>query len=468
MKYPFCENDIRRHRAAMPWPHIDITYLSTERKDSRRSVRNIDMGLFSDPEARGFGPAGLYAVMLRPSERCFKTNLLTAPGPYSAHPFFLFDDTNEAGLAHLDAIGFRPCVTYETSPGNYQGWIRAAWLEAFPPTTEAEWREFFPSNPDQARRQQAYPEWNIAFSRYAQRLDQDGRRRVERYIVSELKKVNGGGDYGAAIGKRFGRLAGTWNPEKKTTERRKGRPAFLTRLIQDSGDILDLETSYRLLAAAEAHAVTDVPAPERKQKERDIVTVAVSGGIHEYDDPRVVDALEYLAGLPHKNDDASAEDFFLATRLAVAGFSKEDIQQAIIEAGPNDPDRHEEGWHSMLIDDAFARSADRIAAIRAILDHPYERPEIREALAALPVKAGASLVDRDWFRASKLSEASFSPADIKAVIADPLDLVVHPDPANYLHRTVNRACAKFPPKPVVSRESSSSRRPRARPSADRT
>lgn len=452
MKYPFCENDIRRHRAAMPWPHIDITYLSTERKDSRRSVRNIDMGLFFDPEARGFGPAGLYAVMLRPSESRFEINARNDKGyaVYDAHPFALVDDVNEAGLAHLDALGFHPCVVYETSPGNYQGWIRLAWFEEFPPNGDL-----------------PYPQYHSEFMRYVPRLDQDGRRRVERYLVSELRKVNGGGDYRSAIGKRFGRLAGTHNPEKKTTERRKGRPAFPTRLIQDSGHILDLETSYRLLDAAEAHALTDVPAPERKQKERDTVIVAVSGDdIHEYDDPRIIDALEYLAGLPHKTDDASAEDFFLATRLAVAGFSKEDVEKAIKEVGPNDPDRHDDDWHSTLIDAAYDRAADRVSAIRIILDHQYERPEIADALAALPVKPGASLVDRDWFRASKLSEAGFSPADIKAILADPLDLVVQPDPAGYLNRTVNRACAKFPPKPVVSRESSSSKRPRARPLAD--
>jgi hypothetical protein len=44
--------------------------------------------------------------------------------PSGEHRFTAFDDLNEVSLAKLSADGFNPCAVVETSPGNFQAWLK--------------------------------------------------------------------------------------------------------------------------------------------------------------------------------------------------------------------------------------------------------------------------------------------------------------------------------------------------------
>lgn len=46
--------------------------------------------------------------------------------PSDEHRFTVLDDLNQTSLTQLSADGFEPCAVVETSPGNFQGWLRHA------------------------------------------------------------------------------------------------------------------------------------------------------------------------------------------------------------------------------------------------------------------------------------------------------------------------------------------------------
>ena len=46
--------------------------------------------------------------------------------PSGEHRFTALDDLNEVSLAKLSADGFNPCAVVETSPGNFQAWLKHA------------------------------------------------------------------------------------------------------------------------------------------------------------------------------------------------------------------------------------------------------------------------------------------------------------------------------------------------------
>ena len=46
--------------------------------------------------------------------------------PSGEHRYTVLDDLSEISLASLDADGFTPCAVIETSPGNFQAWLRHA------------------------------------------------------------------------------------------------------------------------------------------------------------------------------------------------------------------------------------------------------------------------------------------------------------------------------------------------------
>ena len=44
--------------------------------------------------------------------------------PSGERPFTLLDDLNQTAISTLTAEGFEPCAIIETSPGNYQAWLK--------------------------------------------------------------------------------------------------------------------------------------------------------------------------------------------------------------------------------------------------------------------------------------------------------------------------------------------------------
>ncbi len=56
----------------------------------------------------------------------FEIKTLRIDRPSGEHRFTVLDDLDEASLARLSADGFDPCALDETSPGNFQAWLRHA------------------------------------------------------------------------------------------------------------------------------------------------------------------------------------------------------------------------------------------------------------------------------------------------------------------------------------------------------
>ena len=46
--------------------------------------------------------------------------------PSGEHRYTVLDDLEEASVSKLIADGFEPCAVIETSPGNYQAWLKHA------------------------------------------------------------------------------------------------------------------------------------------------------------------------------------------------------------------------------------------------------------------------------------------------------------------------------------------------------
>jgi hypothetical protein len=132
--------------------------------------------------------------------------------PAGAHALSLVDDLKPAALARMKTQGFAPAAVVETSPGNFQAWLK-----------------------------------------HGQALDPATGTRAAKLLAERF-----GGDLGSADWRHFGRLAGFTNPKP---ERRleSGLQPF-TRLVEASGCvyrrapafIAEVRTAMAEMAAMEA------------------------------------------------------------------------------------------------------------------------------------------------------------------------------------------------------------------------
>lgn len=443
-RFQYDEDHIIRHFRALRSPQI-VTILGPGRKESKLMTSARLLKILRNPHQWGY-QQGIAQVFVTAAEMGDQWEIERGD---TYHRTIFLDDLTSQGLASLAAWGYTPAAVEETSPGSFQVWI------LFPPADRAD--------PDRA-----------AYHQYRDALKMDGRRQIERYLVSRLREAGGGGDLRAATGRHTGRLAGTSNPEKIAIPAkgrrpaRPGRPACQSVLVDDSGTVLDLLTAQALIADAQAWAVAHPGRIRRRKWDPAAHSPAgeaqAEGQEGGYEDIRILDAIEILVGqdyVPSGNRDLSDEDFYVASRLARAGFDEGDIYLALLEFGPNDPFDPARGKADpeeyLRITAAAAVADPEVAAINAILEHPYDRPEIVEAHARLTATCTATDDMREWFLAGRLSHDGFRPADIKRLLAeDPLRLIRHKDPARELDKTVGRAVAKYPPKilPTIDRKPS--------------
>ncbi len=422
-------DQVIRHFRALASPQI-VTILGPGRKESKLMSAARLLGILRHPHQWGYQD-GIAQVFVTAAEMGDQWEIERSD---TYHRTIFLDDVTAGGLVSLREWGYIPAAVEETSPGSFQAWILLPLAR----------------NIDHDR---------AAYHQYRDALKADGRRQIERFLVSRLREAGGGGDLRAATGRHTGRLAGTSNPEKIAIPAkgrrpaRPGRPACQSVLVEDTGTVLDLAAAQALIADAQAWALAN-PGRIRRKKWDPAQTPEQEAEEREgYEDLRILDAIEILAGRdysPKGERDLSDEDFFVASRLARAGFDEEDIFLALLEYGPNDPfdpARHKGDPEEYLRTTATAAVADpEVDAINAILEHPYDRPEIVTVHARLLAECTAQDDMREWFLAGRLSHAGFRPADIKRVLAeDPLRLIRHRDPAGEIERTVRRAVDKYPP-----------------------
>lgn len=110
--------------------------------------------------------------------------------PHGEHPLTLVDDLSAAAAIAMKQSGFQPALVVETSPGNFQAWLK-------------------------------HPE----------RLPKDLGTAAARELAKRF-----GGDTGAADWRHFGRLAGFTNRKHKYIDPASGRSPFV-RIVEATGKV---------------------------------------------------------------------------------------------------------------------------------------------------------------------------------------------------------------------------------------
>jgi len=120
--------------------------------------------------------------------------------PKGEHNLSLVDDLTKDAVAAMIREGFAPAIVVETSPGNYQAWLK-----------------------------------------HNERLDREASTTVARELAERF-----GGDRGAADWRHFGRLSGFTNRKARHLDTASGLYPFV-RLIEATGGVYP--ESERFLAA---------------------------------------------------------------------------------------------------------------------------------------------------------------------------------------------------------------------------
>ena len=230
----------------------------------------------------------------------------------------LLDDLDHAAIVRLKHDGLAPAVVVETSPGNYQAWLRVS-------------------------------EQPIA----SEQATMAAKTLAERY----------GGDPSSADWRHFGRLAGFTNRKPKHRQER-GQPFVLVReatgaAAERGAQILE-DAAARVQAAAQAHEAA-MPMPSGS---------APSDGLRSPGDAYTAAAERIMARYP--SADLSRLDWMVCRDLASGSLAVDEqyLQQALREGSPNLAER--KAGH---VDDYVARTAAKVMRDATVLD-------ARERLAA--------------------------------------------------------------------------------------
>lgn len=205
----------------------------------------------------------------------------------------LIDDLKAATLDRLKADGFEPTIWIESSPGNFQAWVR---------------------------------------------LSQEPLTRDEANAVARELAIRYGGDRAAAAWNQYGRASGFTN-RKQSRRTSKGAPfarlRSASRAVAPVGAALLIEIRAALEREAQRQAV------RRAFYHRQAVTTFGSVSILEC----AADAFQRVRARigttkPDGSPDESARDFGAARQMIRDGYEDEHVAAAILEASPNLYDRH--------------------------------------------------------------------------------------------------------------------------------
>jgi len=205
--------------------------------------------------------------------------------PAGAHGLVLVDDLKPEALEQMKAKGFAPAATIETSPGNYQAWVK---LSDTPVSDEM-------------------------------------RRMAARGLAKSF-----GGDPNSADIRHYGRLVGLTN--QKPEYRHAGRQPYV--LAHDcSGKAARGALAY--LARLDTHVDKVMTQQEQTRRLEAIKTAHLplygADPIHEYQ--RHAQRLLERYG---SSADLSRLDWMISTDMAKSGrFTQFDIEKAILECSPN-------------------------------------------------------------------------------------------------------------------------------------
>jgi hypothetical protein len=190
--------------------------------------------------------------------------------PFGVHGLSLVDDLTAAAVAEMKAQGYEPAAVIETSPGNFQAWLK-----------------------------------------HGQVLDEIISTRAARELARRF-----GGDLSSADWRHFGRLAGFTNP-KPERQLPSGRQPF-ARLIEASGCVYSRATEFVAQLRATLQTENVIGANNREGQGSSSASAQQLRALKEFhDDPR-------YAGDLHRADLA------WANHAAAAGLSAAEIEDYLL------------------------------------------------------------------------------------------------------------------------------------------
>ncbi len=206
--------------------------------------------------------------------------------PAGEHGLVLVDDLKPDALARMRRDGWTPTATIETSPGNYQAWVK---LSEKPVNAE-----------------------------------------VRREVALDLAKAYGG-DLNSAASRHYGRLAGFTN--QKPQHCRDGRQPYV--LAHDCSGTVAKSTERHLEGVKER---LDIRMAAEDKKMRLEAITGQTRGVYLHEKDPVKDFRRRAKVILEKygaKTDLSRLDWMVAKDMAKAGRSGAEICKAITEASPN-------------------------------------------------------------------------------------------------------------------------------------
>jgi hypothetical protein len=238
--------------------------------------------------------------------------------PAGNHGFVLLDDIKPQTLERMKREGFEPAATIETSPGNYQAWVKMS------------------DKP----------------------LSADVRRVTAQALAQHF-----GGDPNSADSRHYGRLAGFTNQKPEHT--RDGRQPYV--LAHDCpGKVARAAPAY-LERVGQA---MDESAAQQERQRRLAALQAAKPGHGGHDPVREYQRqAQRLMGRYGEGADLSRMDWMIAADMAKSGrFTVADIEKGIRECSPNVESR--KAGH---IEDYARRTAERAWTAPEVLQHRQEQ-----------------------------------------------------------------------------------------------
>jgi len=226
--------------------------------------------------------------------------------PAGNHGLVLVDDVNRSAIERMKADGFEPAATIETSPGNYQAWVKLS----------------------------DYP------------LAEDIRKMAARELATHYE-----GDLNSADGRHYGRLAGFTNQKPKHTHNGK-QPYVLAHECHGKAANRAIKLTDRIEMDLDTYFVKN----ERKGRLNAISESGSKQGRYDPIDEYHRQAKKLMATYGDAID-LSRMDWMIAVDMAKSGrFRLEDIEKSIRECSPNVESRkagHMENYARRTADNAW-------------------------------------------------------------------------------------------------------------------
>lgn len=251
--------------------------------------------------------------------------------PAGEHGLVLVDDLKPDALARMRRDGWTPAATIETSPGNYQAWVKLA------------------EKPVDAE--------------------------VRREVALDLAKAYGG-DLNSADSRHYGRLAGFTN--QKPQHCRDGRQPYV--LAHDCSGVVAKSTERHLEGVKER---LDIRMAAKEQKTRLEAITGQARGVYLHEKDPVKDFRRRAKVILDKygaETDLSRLDWMVAKDMAKAGRSGSEICKAITEASPNIETRkagHMEDYAQRTVNNVWKMPEVVEARQKLALEQSHQRSHSR-------------------------------------------------------------------------------------------